>query len=59
MRGMPDRKPTLEYQAPTIRKRKPRPPWWIDMPLVFLTAAACLFGFLFLAWFFAAIFGGL
>lgn len=46
---MTEKKPTLDYAHPLPPKKRRRP-WWIDMPLVLLTAVAVLFALWVLAW---------
>ena len=44
---MTEKKPTLDYALPPKKKRRP---WWIDVPLVLLSATAALIGLWLLAW---------
>lgn len=39
---MTDQKPKLDYAKPRARRRR-KDPWWIDIPMVILTAIAVLF----------------
>ena len=45
---MPDQRPTLEYARPQAKKRRELP-WYIDVPLLWVTAFVAFIGLVFLA----------
>jgi len=49
---MPDRKPPLDYAEPAVKTRR-KIPWWLDIPLVILTALGIVLGLIMLAVFFS------
>ena len=52
MPPMPDRKPPLDYAEPAVKTRR-KIPWWLDIPLVILTALGIVLGLIMLAVFFS------
>jgi hypothetical protein len=49
---MPDQKPKLNYAEPAVKTRR-KIPWWLDIPLVVLTALGIVLGGIMLAIFFS------
>jgi hypothetical protein len=49
---MPDQKPPLDYAEPAVKTRR-KIPWWLDVPLVILTAIGIILAFIFLSIFFS------